>query len=76
MQQWAKVSHWENLLNRRGTTWRNLSEQEKSKINKSRVLKLMVEQPTLIKRPVLEYGKQIIVGYLAESYKNLFIPRG
>ena len=54
VQRWVKSIDWETLLNRRGTTWRKLPDSEKESINKTRALSLMVEQPTLIKRPVIE----------------------
>lgn len=71
IQHWLKMIDWESLVNRRGTTWRKLSEQEKNDINKARAVKLMVEQPTLIKRPVIETGDQILVGFSEESYQQL-----
>ena len=74
LQQWVKRVDWEALLNRRGTTWRKLSNQDKKNINKTRALSLMVEQPTLIKRPVIERGKKIIVGFEADNYQQFFNP--
>ncbi|MCK5433407.1 MAG: ArsC family reductase, partial [Gammaproteobacteria bacterium] len=44
---------WETLLNRRGTTWRKIPEEKKENLNKTKVLELMLEHPTIIKRPVL-----------------------
>lgn len=71
VQQWSKSTDWETLLNRRGTTWRKLSDQEKNSINKSRAVKLMTEQPTLIKRPVIEHGNKLIVGFSEDTYQAL-----
>ena len=76
IQSWAKNIDWETLLNRRGTTWRKLTEQEKSSINKTRAIKLMTEHPTLIKRPIIEFGKQLVVGFSTDSYQQLFDTRG
>ena len=72
IKNWIQIVDWETLLNRRGTTWRKLSTQEKENINKTRALSLMVKQPTLIKRPVIEHGKKIIVGFTADTYKDHF----
>ena len=72
LQQWVENVNWETLLNRRGTTWRRLSDQDKENINKIRALSLMVEQPTLIKRPIIEHGQKIIVGFNADQYQHLF----
>lgn len=76
VQQWTKHLEWDKLLNRRGTTWRNLSDQQKENLNLPRAQKLMVEQPTLIKRPVVEYGKHVTVGFSQDSYSELFKSRG
>jgi len=72
VKQWASKVDWEILLNRRGTTWRKLSDQEKDSINKTNALKLMVEQPTLIKRPVVEHSDNVMVGFSEDTYKETF----
>ena len=59
---------WELLINKRSTTYRSLSEEEKSNINYDLVSKL----PTLIKRPVLIYGENITVGFTEKQYAKLF----
>ena len=59
---------WELLINKRSTTYRSLSEEEKSNINYDLVLKL----PTLIKRPVLVWDENIMVGFSEQQYAKLF----
>ncbi len=59
---------WEFLINKRSTTYRSLSEEEKSNINYDLVLRL----PTLIKRPVLVQGENIMVGFSEQQYAKLF----
>ena len=59
---------WELLINKRSTTYRSLSEEEKSNINYDLVLNL----PTLIKRPVLVWGENIMVGFSEQQYAKLF----
>src|SRR5262245_30920257 len=54
---WAKAVGWEVLLNRNGTTYRKLPDKAKAGLDEARALQLMTEQPSLIKRPVLEHGK-------------------
>lgn len=76
IRQWMKAVDWETLLNRRGTTWRKLSETTKTSITKTRAQKLMAEQPTLIKRPVVENGKHITVGFSQDSFTEFFDARG
>ncbi len=72
VKQWFSKADWEILLNRRGTTWRKLSDNEKDSINKTKAIKLMVEQPTLIKRPVIEHNGDVIVGFSEDTYKQQF----
>ena len=61
----------ETLINKRGTTWRKLSDEEKEIKNKAHAVELMVEYPTIIKRPVLETKNKITVGFSEETYKSL-----
>ena len=76
VQSWLKEIDWETLVNKRGTTWRKLNDTQKSQINKTSATKLMVEQPTLIKRPVLEIGTQVFVGFSPENYQSVFSNHG
>lgn len=69
---WKQAVGWETLLNRRGTTWRQLPEDAKQGIDENSALDLMLEQPTLIKRPVLEHGEEIRIGFKEADYKTLF----
>ena len=68
---WSKKVGWETLLNRRGTTWRKLPEKVKDNINEKSALKIMQEQPSIIKRPVLKKGASYLVGFNEASYKKL-----
>ena len=71
--EWAKAVGWETLLNRRGTTWRQLSDSEKeSATNQKAAIDLMLEHPALIKRPVLVHKKGIHVGFKPAEYEALF----
>lgn len=72
LEQWTRQLGWEVLLNRRGTTWRQLSGAEREGIDAARALALMVAQPTLIKRPVLQLGATLEVGFDAGRYQMLF----
>ena len=72
IKQWTNLVDWEILLNRRGTTWRKLSDKEKESINKTTAIKLMTEQPTLIKRPVVEHKCEVIVGFTPDMYQQQF----
>ncbi len=69
---WNQAVGWETLLNRRGTTWRQLPEAVKENIDDNNVLDLLMEHPTLIKRPVLELNEDVRIGFKETDYMELF----
>lgn len=69
---WIERAGWEALLNRKGTTWRQLPAAQREGIDARRAQTLMLEHPTLIKRPVLETGRHLEVGFDADRYSTLF----
>ena len=71
LRQWVKKSGWDTLLNRRGTTWRQLDDKIKKNINESLAIKVMLENPSAIKRPVLESGKNLLTGFTESEYEAL-----
>jgi arsenate reductase len=71
LARWENVLGWETLLNRRGTTWRKLDEATQASITRDKALRLMQEQPSLIKRPVLEQGKTLLCGFTPEAWQEL-----
>jgi arsenate reductase (glutaredoxin) len=72
LKAWAGEAGWEVLLNRAGTTFRKLSEAEKSDIDEDKAIALMVAQPSLIKRPVLTGAGSLLVGFKPERYAEAF----
>jgi arsenate reductase len=68
LPDWNQRAGWEKLLNTRGLMWKKLTDQERSAVDESKALKLMAQYPSLIKRPVLDTGKQLIVGFSPENY--------
>ncbi len=68
LQSWVKQLGWEMLLNRAGTTFRNLPESDKQDLNAEKAIALMLTQPSMIKRPVLDLGKTLLVGFKPEAY--------
>ncbi len=64
---WTAKLGYKPLLNTRSTTWRALSDAEKADIDEHKAVRLMAENPTLIKRPVIELGGHILVGWTAET---------
>jgi arsenate reductase len=72
LQDWTKAVGWETLLNRAGTTFRKLPDADKAGINEHKALALMLAQPSMIKRPVLDTGKALLVGFKPEIYAKHF----
>jgi arsenate reductase len=70
LEGWARSVGWETLLNRAGTTFRKLPEAQKEGISATKALALMLEQPSMIKRPVLEVGGKVIVGFDPATYQQ------
>jgi len=68
LARWSKVAGWEVLLNRAGTTFRKLSEADKADLTEKKAIALMLAQPSMIKRPVLEVGSKLLVGFKPDSY--------
>ena len=68
LARWSKQVGWETLLNRSGTTFRKLPEAQKADLDERKALALMLEQPSMIKRPVLVMGARILVGFKPEIY--------
>lgn len=71
LKQWIKKAGWEAILNRRGTTWRKLDDEVKNNIDETSSIKVMLENPSAIKRPVLESGKTILIGFKEDEYRTL-----
>lgn len=61
---------WETLLNRSSTSWRQLSEEQKSSLTQSTAVQLMLNTPTLIKRPLLQTDNTLLIGFKAEVYRT------
>ena len=72
LQGWAREVGWEPLLNRAGTTFRALPEQDKAGLSEAKAIALMLAQPAMIKRPVLDVGGKLLVGFKAEQYAQTF----
>lgn len=68
LRGWAKRVGWEVLLNRAGTTFRALPDADKADIDEAKAIALMVAQPSMIKRPVLESAGALLVGFKPDTY--------
>jgi Spx/MgsR family transcriptional regulator len=72
LESWAERVGWETLLNRAGSTFRKLPDAEREGITGKKALRLMLAQPSMIKRPVLDTGKKLIIGFKPEIYAATF----
>jgi Spx/MgsR family transcriptional regulator len=68
LEHWCATLGWAVLLNRAGTTFRKLPEQDKQVNDAKTAIKLMLAQPSMIKRPVLDHAGSLLVGFKPESY--------
>ena len=72
LQAWSKQVGWEVLLNRAGTTFKKLPDADKADLNERKAIALMLAQPSMIKRPVFDTGKRLLVGFKPETYADEF----
>ena len=72
LTRWCDAAGWENLLNRAGTTFRKLPEADRQDLTCDKAIALMIANPSMIKRPVLETGAAIEIGFKTERYASLF----
>lgn len=71
--EWLTQIDWQTLVNRKGTTWRNLSDERKAAVtDNASALDLILETPSVVKRPVLDRGGKFSVGFSAAQYQDLF----
>jgi arsenate reductase len=72
LEAWVKKAGWETLLNRAGTTFRKLADKDKANLTEKKAIALMLAQPSMIKRPVLELpGGKIVVGFKPDAYATI-----
>ena len=76
LEGWAKKAGWETLLNRAGTTFKKLPDKDKDSVTEKKAIALMLAQPSMIKRPVLELGGgKLLVGFKPEQYSEAVARR-
>jgi arsenate reductase len=76
LKAWSDQVGWETLLNRAGTTFRKLPDADKEGLNERKALALMLAQPSMIKRPVLEAGSTLLVGFKPDIYAKQVAASG
>lgn len=72
LEKWCKEAGWETVLNRAGTTFKKLPDADKEGLTERKAIALMMAQPSMIKRPVLDDGKRLLVGFKPDEYEKEF----
>ena len=68
LEKWCSEHGWDKVLNRAGTTFRKLADEQKADLDTSKAIELMLAQPSMIKRPVLDLGSRTLLGFKPEIY--------
>lgn len=71
--KWIDQLGWETVVNKRSTTWKQLSPSDRDAMNAERAITAIVDNPTLVKRPLLEKGAHFSTGFKADQYEQLFL---
>jgi arsenate reductase len=69
IELWLNSVSWEQLLNKRGTTWRKLEDPRKDQLDQHAAIELMLSHPTLIKRPVIEDASGVLIGFNESDFQ-------
>jgi len=73
LKAWSKKVGWETLLNRRGTTWRKLTDAERANLTETRAIQLMIANSSLIKRPTITLDDEVIVGFDESAWESALL---
>ena len=73
LESWVKEFGWETVLNRAGTTFKKLPDADKEGLDAEKAIALMLAQPSMIKRPMLDLGSRRLVGFKPEAYEAEFL---
>ncbi len=71
LKAWINMFGWEQLINKRGTTWRQLTDETKSSMNNSLAIQTILQNQSIIKRPILETERETIIGFNINKYQQL-----
>ncbi len=72
LEKWTEEAGWETVLNRAGTTFRKLPDNARENLDREKAIALMLEQPSMIKRPVVEADGKLLVGFKPDLYGAFF----
>ena|SRR5436190_7996901 len=73
LESWAQAVGWETLVNRSGQTFRKLADKDKENLTEKKAIKLLHDQPSMIKRPVLDVGGKLLVGFKPAEYEKALL---
>lgn len=71
LRRWLSAVDWGQLLNTRSTTWREIPKRARADITKQKAMALMLDHPTLVKRPVLEHSDTVTIGFSDAKYREI-----
>jgi arsenate reductase (glutaredoxin) len=71
IEHWLEQIKWEDLINKRSTSFRQLSDEQKLALTEQKSIQLLIDNPTLLKRPIFEFGETLINGFKPEQYSQL-----
>lgn len=71
--KWIEAAGWETVLNRAGTTFRKLPDEVRAAVDRDSAIELMLDQPSMIKRPVLEYPGGVLIGFKPDLYARALL---
>ena len=72
LETWTERANWETVLNRTGTTFKKLEDAAKAELDREKAIELMLAQPSIIKRPVLEADGKLLIGFKPDLYEEAF----
>lgn len=75
LEAWCKEHGWEKVINRSGLTFKKLSADQKNNLTRAKAIALMIAQPAMIKRPIVELDNKTVIGFKTEEYDQIFINK-
>ncbi len=72
LKTWCATLGWDKVLNRAGTTFKKLDDADKADLDEAKAIRLMLSQPSMIKRPVIDSSGKLMLGFKPEHYTNFF----
>lgn len=73
LSQWIEQLGWEAIVNKRGTTWRKLDPDTQNTMSNETAVEVLLEQPAMIKRPLLDHAQSLTLGFKPDQYQAIFL---